>query len=92
MYHDYNWYHVVWVALRSTTMNEITASEFKAKCLKLLDELDASGLVVTKRGKPVAKVVPYKSVDFSKYIGCMEGEFEIDGDILSTGVEWNAAS
>lgn len=73
-------------------MNEISASEFKAKCLKLFDELEPDGLVVTKHGKPVAKIVPYKSVDFSKYIGCMEGEFEINGDILSTGVEWNAAS
>lgn len=39
---------------------EISASEFKATCLKLLDDVAATGaeVVVTKRGKPVAKVVP----------------------------------
>ena len=41
-------------------MEEISASQFKARCLSLLDEIEASGgeLVVTKRGRPVAKVVP----------------------------------
>lgn len=39
---------------------EITASRFKAECLGLLDEVAETGaeLVVTKRGKPVARVVP----------------------------------
>lgn len=38
----------------------LTASRFKAQCLALLDEVAASGseLVVTKRGRPVARVVP----------------------------------
>jgi prevent-host-death family protein len=38
----------------------IAASEFKAKCLELLDRVarDGDALVVTKRGRPVAKVVP----------------------------------
>ena len=42
------------------TKRTIAASEFKAKCLALLDEVAATGetLVVTKRGKPVARVVP----------------------------------
>lgn len=41
-------------------MNVISASQFKAKCLALLDEVAATGreLVVTKRGKPVARVLP----------------------------------
>lgn len=39
---------------------QIAASEFKAKCLGLLDQVSATGetVVVTKRGKPVARVVP----------------------------------
>jgi prevent-host-death family protein len=39
---------------------EISASQFKARCLALLDEVASGGgeLVVTKRGKPVARVVP----------------------------------
>lgn len=38
----------------------IKASEFKAKCLKLMDEVAASGeeIVITKRGRPVSKLVP----------------------------------
>ena len=43
---------------------EINAAEFKAKCLKLLDEVAATHepLVITKRGKPVAKLVPIGEV------------------------------
>jgi prevent-host-death family protein len=41
-------------------MRTMTAAEFKAKCLKVMDEVAASGtaVVVTKRGKPVARLVP----------------------------------
>jgi len=41
-------------------MKTISASKFKAQCLALLDDVDESGgeIVVTKRGRPVAKVVP----------------------------------
>ena len=40
----------------------IKASEFKAKCLKLMDEVAESGqeIVVTKHGRPVSRVVPYR--------------------------------
>ncbi|MES2658556.1 MAG: type II toxin-antitoxin system Phd/YefM family antitoxin [Verrucomicrobiota bacterium] len=43
-------------------MKTITATEFKAKCLQLLDEVQRSGqdLVISKRGKPVARVVAEK--------------------------------
>ena len=42
-------------------MNRIKASEFKAKCLNLMDEVAHTGdpLVITKNGKPVATLVPY---------------------------------
>ena len=41
-------------------MRTVTATEFKAKCLRLLDEVNRTGeeLVISKRGKPVARVVP----------------------------------
>lgn len=41
-------------------MQTVTATEFKAKCLRLLDEVNRTGgeLVISKRGKPVARVVP----------------------------------
>ena len=44
----------------SKVMRQMAAGEFKAKCLAVLDEVAASKreVVITKRGRPVAKVVP----------------------------------
>lgn len=44
-----------------TTVREMEASEFKAKCLKLMDEVAETGVgvVITKNGKPVSRLVPY---------------------------------
>ena len=39
-------------------MRTIEAAEFKEQCLALLDRLDADGLIVTRHGKPVARVIP----------------------------------
>jgi len=70
----------------------IKASEFKAKCLALLDEVERTGgrLVVTKNGKPVADVVPHVSAK-RDFIGLFKGRGEIIGDIISPiDVEWEA--
>jgi prevent-host-death family protein len=72
--------------------NTISATEFKAKCLKILDELGPQGIVVTKKGKPVAKVTPVATVDHDRFYGCMKDEIVIKGDIFSTGRKWNAQS
>lgn len=70
----------------------ISASEFKAKCLQIFDELEPDGLVVEKRGKPIAKVLPLGRTDNSDLIGSMKGVIKMSGDIFSTGVKWNAES
>lgn len=70
----------------------ISASEFKAKCLQIFDELGADGIVVEKRGKPIAKVIPFGRADNSSLIGSMKGSIKISGDIFSTGAKWNAQS
>jgi prevent-host-death family protein len=46
--------------MMTMVMKEISASKFKAQCLALLDDVATTGepIVVTKRGKPVARVVP----------------------------------
>jgi antitoxin (DNA-binding transcriptional repressor) of toxin-antitoxin stability system len=72
-------------------MEQINASRFKEQCLSLLDNLDPEGIVVTKRGKAVARVIPI-SADCSSLIGSMKGRIKIQGDILSTGIGWNAES
>jgi len=74
-------------------MNEnIAAGEFKAKCLRLLDEVQRQHkqIVITKRGKPVAKLVPVEEQS-SSIIGSMKGTMEILGDIVSPiDVQWEA--
>jgi len=61
----------------------ITATEFKAKCLDLLDRVQSGEikrLKVTKRGKSVAQVVPDGPVKAS-FIGWQEGSFELPDDL-----------
>ena len=70
-------------------MKTIGAAKFKEQCLALLDQLDADGLVVTKHGKPVARVVPYNQ-QWGHLIGSLRHKIEVRGDILGTGVRWNA--
>ncbi len=66
---------------------QIPAGEFKAKCLKLVDQVRESGreIVITKRGKPVAKLVPLEPLEPKErppLFGCMKGSIEILGDII----------
>jgi prevent-host-death family protein len=69
------------------------AGEFKAKCLELMDEVAASGetIVVTKRGKPVAKLGPIVERPASLF-GCLQGNFTFVGDVVSpVEVDWGPA-
>ena len=69
---------------------KMPAGEFKAKCLKVLDDVQRQRkqVIVTKRGKPVAKLVPVSDHPES-LIGSMRGTMEILGDIVSPiDVEW----
>ena len=70
-------------------MKTIGAAKFKEQCLALLDQLDAEGLVVTKRGKPVARVLPYESGD-SDLIGSLKHKLKVKGDVFTTGLRWDA--
>jgi len=69
----------------------IPAVEFKAKCLKLLDQVAETHetLVITKHGKPVAQLVPAPSED--TIFGSMRGSILYMGDVISPiDVEWDA--
>ncbi len=70
-------------------MKRISASKFKEQCLALLDRVDPEGIVVTKRGKPVAKLIPF-GTDSADLIGSLKGKLRIKGKILSTGIRWDA--
>jgi len=69
----------------------IGAAEFKEKCLSLLDKVGPEGIIVTKHGKPVAKLVPIE-IESSALIGSLKGKIRVRGNILSTGLKWNAES
>jgi len=71
---------------------QIKASEFKAKCLALIDEVAATGqpVVVTKNGKPMAELVPHRPAQKNPF-GIWKGKVKIIGDIISPiDVEWDA--
>ncbi len=73
-------------------MQTYKASEFKAKCLKIMDEIAESGevVVVTKRGVPVVEVGPIIKRPKSIF-GVDKGKLKILGDIISPiDVEWDA--
>jgi prevent-host-death family protein len=70
----------------------IAATEFKAKCLAILDELEPNGVVVTKHGRPIARVLPINPHGNERFVGSMRGKIKIHGDIFSTGMDWNAES
>ena len=70
----------------------ITATEFKAKCLEILDHLGPNGIIVTKRGRPVARVLPERAFVNEQFIGSMRDSIEINGEIRETGIVWDAQS
>ena len=66
-------------------MREIAISEFKAKCLAILDEVQKTRqpIRITRRGKAVAEVSPPSPKNDRSWIGSMKGRMEILGDIVS---------
>ena len=71
----------------------IPAGEFKARCLKLMDDVSATRteIVITKHGKPVAMLVPVQEEPSRDIFGRMRGTVRIKGGIVGpTGVEWDA--
>jgi len=72
-------------------MKKINASKFKEQALAILDNLESEGIIITKHGKPVAKLIPIQEQSAS-LIGALKGKLVIKGDIMSTGEKWRAES
>lgn len=73
-------------------MKTISASEFKAKCLRLMDEVASTGepVIVTKNGKPVSRLVPYTERPKTLF-GRDAGILVITGDVVSPiDVSWES--
>ena len=66
-------------------MKQIAVSEFKAKCLAILDEVQKTRrpVRITRRGKPLAVVIPPAAESPKDIFGFMKGSVEILGDIVS---------
>lgn len=69
-------------------MKKVAAAKFKEQCLSLLDHLDEDGIVVTKHGKPVARVLPIETAS-AELIGSLRGKIRVHGDLMSTGLRWS---
>jgi prevent-host-death family protein len=74
------------------TMKTIPAGKFKVHCLAIMDEVQAKrqAVVITKRGKPVAKLVPVEQ-EKDDIFGFYKGKIKVTGDIVSpafTPEEW----
>ena len=70
-------------------MKTIGAEEFKEQCLALLDELDSEGLMITKHGQPVARLLPC-DLTSAELIGSLRHKVKVKGDIFTTGLNWDA--
>jgi prevent-host-death family protein len=72
----------------------IGATEFKAKCLALLDEVSEQGgtITVTKRGRPVATISPARKQTWKSPKGILAGKVKTAGDIVhaDTSALWDA--
>ena len=67
-----------------STERTLAASTAKTHLLQLLDEVDSrrEGVIITKRGRPVARLVPIVHDSPGSIFGCMKGTFKITGDIV----------
>jgi len=71
----------------------VGATEFKGRCLELMDQVAATGnpIVITKRGKPVARLVPAEERPKS-LVGALKGHIHVTGDIVAPlDVGWEAS-
>ena len=70
------------VVRQAQDSRQIAAGEFKAKCLGIIDAVGKTGqeVIITKRGKPTAKLVPFEAQSVDSLFGRLKGIVEIVGD------------
>lgn len=68
-------------------MRTIPAGQFKARCLKIMDEVHATRepVIITKKGRPVARLVA-DGASAKDIFGCMKGQVEIVGDVVAPAI------
>lgn len=70
-------------------MQTMTATEFKARCLGVMDEVARTGrpVMITKRGKPVAQLVPPTSDRSGRELDALIGSVQLCGDVLAPALD-----
>lgn len=70
----------------------MTVTQFKAKCLGVIDkvEKDKSRVTITRHGRPAAELIPVFSSSPGQLFGRAKGTTEIHGDLLQTDERWDA--
>jgi len=77
---------------KGACMQTVKASEFKAKCLHIMDEINQTGeeIVITKNGKPVSILKPYRTVPTTIF-GLHKGKIESKDDLIAPlDIAWDA--
>ena len=76
------------------TQTKISASEFKAHCSEVIDRVSNGhgSVVITKHGKPVAKLVAVEEKEHESLFGFAKGHVKVQGDIMAPiDADWEAA-
>lgn len=71
---------------------EISVSQFKAKCLRIVERVEKEGetVVITRHGRPAAHLVPVGGGGGRRLFGRARGTVKVKGSILGTGEKWDA--
>ena len=77
--------------LYKSRMKQMGAAKFKQECLSVIDRLTPEGIVITKHGRPVARLIPI-GTDSASLIGSLRKKLKIKGNVFSTGLRWDAES
>jgi len=73
-------------------MQEMNASEFRQKCLALMDDLPGEGILITRHGRPLAKLTPVHPSNADLIGSVPDLVVNPQDDLLSAGIEWDAQS
>jgi prevent-host-death family protein len=81
------------IVVRRGGMRKMAAGSFKTNCLAVMDEVQSKRaiVVITKHGKPVAKLVPVEPRDDDDIFGCLRGKVTITGNVVAPALtrrEW----
>lgn len=73
-------------------MKTINISEFRQQCLTLVAQLPSEGILITRHGRPVAKLLPVRPSCTGLIGSVPDFLYDNDDELFSAGIEWNAQS